>query len=286
MKALTHAQAQEWLQLAADGLLPAEQQAQLAAHLQSCPQCQAYADELNSLEGLLTHSLESRWGNPGLPPAASRSLLEQLGSQPARATSTPWLILLALAVAALLAWLLFGQTPAVPGAPTPSPSVAASSAAATATASRTPATTATAPTAPLTLFAVPLQTANCREGNSSQFDIADTLYQNERYQPIGRGTDNLWLQFRGPVTQTLCWAFVGNMTVLLNDETVALEDVPESVLPYIAYPPAPTATATLTPQPSPTAVPQCSDGLDNDGDGYTDMTDRECSDPSDDNEAN
>lgn len=290
MKPLSHSQAKRWLQAAADGLLAAEPQAQLAAHLQQCRECQAYADELQALEAALSSSLQAHWGQPELPADSSSQLLQRLTGRP---TSHPfglrWLILLAALVGAgLLAWLWFSRTPSVGSVMETVPSATAVSLAATDSlpaatpmASATPTSTHTPAT--VVVYAVPLQTANCRLGASNQFDIADTLHQGERYQPLARGRDNLWLQFRGPVTGVLCWAFAGNLTVLLNEDAVPVNEVPESLLPYLMYPPTPTPTLI----PSATAVPaQCSDGIDNDGDGYVDMQDRECSDPSDTNEAN
>lgn len=139
-----------------------------------------------------------------------------------------------------------------------------------------------------TLMAIPIQDVNCREGNSNQFDIADTLFEGEEYIPQGRGFDNLWVRFAGPATSVNCWVFVENLTMLLNDVDTALADIPESILPYLNYPP--TATPTFTPEPSstptPTPAPECSDGIDNDGDGDTDYpNDGRCLSPGDNSES-
>jgi hypothetical protein len=129
---------------------------------------------------------------------------------------------------------------------------------------------------------------NCREGNSNQFDITDTLFEGEEYIPQGRGFDNLWVRFAGPLTNVNCWVFVQNLTLLLNEVETALADIPESILPYLTYPP--TATPTFTPEPSstptPTPAPECSDGIDNDGDGDTDYpNDGRCLSPDDNSES-
>lgn len=141
----------------------------------------------------------------------------------------------------------------------------------------------------LTLVAIPKQNANCREGNSaSLFDIADTLFAGEEYTPIGRGPDNLWLAFIGPVTRVRCWVYVEPLRLLLNGNEVDLAGLPETVLPFIPYPVLPSSTATEKPQPRATStsmpLTQCSDGIDNDGDGYIDLADRGCSGPADDSE--
>lgn len=145
------------------------------------------------------------------------------------------------------------------------------------------------------LVAIPSQNVNCREGNSSQFDITDTLFMNEEYSPNARGFDNLWVRFLGPLSQVQCWVFIDNLQLLLNEEAVEIADVPEPFLPFAPYPATATPEPTATFTPEPTRAPQCSDGIDNDGDGRIDFgnaaaiaggtADRECSSPTDDNEA-
>lgn len=145
------------------------------------------------------------------------------------------------------------------------------------------------------LVAVPNQNVNCREGNSSQFDIADTLFEDVEYSPLGRGFDNLWVLFSGPVTQVNCWAFVDNLALLVNEVDTPIQDISEDLLPFVGYPatPTPQPTATFTPEPT-SAAAQCSDGIDNDGDGRIDFVaagisgtagDRECSSPDDSDES-
>jgi hypothetical protein len=206
-------------------------------------------------------------------------------------------ILMALGLAAL--GIFYGPTILAGGAPTATPteqeqsaptsttrSTATPTATASATATRTPAQ------ADLILVAIPIQNVNCREGNSSQFEIADTLFEGAEYVPDARGFDELWVRFFGPVNQVYCWVFADNLTLLVNDQETSIEAIPESLLPYLPYPPTPTVppTATFTPQPS---IPECRDGIDNDGDNRVDFDggpqglkpDRECSSPEDNNEA-
>jgi hypothetical protein len=57
-------------------------------------------------------------------------------------------------------------------------------------------------------------------------------------------------------------------------------------LPTDTATPAPTDTPTPTPEPTATpAPPQCSNGIDDDGDGYVDLADPSCTDASDDDES-
>ena len=141
------------------------------------------------------------------------------------------------------------------------------------------------------LVAVPNENVNCRAGNSaSLFDVVDFLVAGRQYSPIARGADNLWLLFEGPVTGTPCWAFTGNLTLLLDGSPADLGHLNSEALPVLSYPdlPNPTATGTSKPareiDPSNATVPQCSDGIDNDGDGFTDMRDAQCRSSSDDSE--
>jgi hypothetical protein len=145
----------------------------------------------------------------------------------------------------------------------------------------------------LLLIAIPSQNTNCRLGNSSTyFDIADTLFEGDEYSPAARGQDNLWLYVPGPVYGSNCWAYIESIELFLNGELVAIEDVPLEILPVVPYPPLPTATPTPTLEPTatpePTAterLPECSDGIDNDGDGDIDMSDGRCLSPDDDSES-
>jgi len=89
------------------------------------------------------------------------------------------------------------------------------------------------------LIAIPTSNTNCRLGNSTAFDIADTLFEGVEYTPIGRGADNLWLLFEGPATQRNCWAFAGGLNFTVDDEPVDPEDIAPELLPVVAYPAPP-----------------------------------------------
>lgn len=310
MSPLSHHQARQWIEQAADGLLNPEQQKQLEDHLKGCAECRAYADHLQQLEQALRATLAANLGQPSLPPQAVSDLVASLqenassgggsdGGGPPSGLPKIFGILLAVVLAAL--GLFYGPSLLVGGAPSATPTDAEESApVATETATATATATLTASPTPtpieLVLLAVPVQNVNCRVGNSSQFDIEDTLFEGEEYSPNARGSDNLWVRFRGPVTEVQCWVFVDNLMLLVNGEDTPIEEIPETLLPFMPYPPTPTPppTSTFTPEPSETAatLPECSDGIDNDGDGRIDYgsaagrnADQECSSPSDDNEA-
>jgi hypothetical protein len=142
---------------------------------------------------------------------------------------------------------------------------------------------------PNDLVAIPSQNANCRQGPSaSLFEIDDTLFEDKEYQPIGVGPDGQWLQFLGPVSDSRCWVFSDNLDLFCRDVPVDVANLSPCTLPVVPYPALPTLTPTPTFTPEPdrtgTPAPQCSDGIDNDGDGDIDLADGRCLSPTDDDE--
>ncbi len=111
-----------------------------------------------------------------------------------------------------------------------------------------------------TMMVYPDEDANCRRAPEDQ-NIVDTLFKGVGYLPLGRTPDNLYLLFRGPLTNQRCWVPAFLLTIPFGP----LSAVPSSDLPFILYP-----TATPTPTKTVAAVPQCKDGIDNDGDGKID----------------
>ena len=69
MAGLSHWQAQQYLQQSADGRLAASANAELQSHLQACPECRAYAAELEALEAALVRALHARWDQRRAPRA-------------------------------------------------------------------------------------------------------------------------------------------------------------------------------------------------------------------------
>lgn len=292
MKSPTHAQARQWIEQAADGLLKPAQKKALAAHLKGCAECRAFAAELPELEHGISKALQSHWGRPGLSKAGERNLMKQLqdefgkGEKSAKSgfPKLP-LFLIGGLIVLTLGFIMFGRLKAnaeLPGQPT-STQTAASSPTASPTASST--ATQTHTPAQVVLTAVPNQNANCREGNGGQFEVADTLIAGERYTPIGRGQDNAWVLFFGPTYGEKCWVYVPNLNLFINDALVQIADIDPSLLPFVPYPPTPTPTptATFTPEPF---TPQCSDGIDNDRDGFIDLRDAQCRSANDNDELN
>lgn len=139
--------------------------------------------------------------------------------------------------------------------------------------------------------AIPNRNANCRLGPSaSLFEIDDTLLMGVEYAPLAQGPDGMWLLFQGPISQNLCWVFSDNLDLFCQENAVTLASVAPCVPPPIEdYPALPTLTPTptFTPEAEVTEtpdLPECSDGIDNDGDGDIDLADGRCLDANDDTE--
>lgn len=299
MSPLSHAQAHELIQRSVDGLLQATEQRQLEQHLIGCAECRAYASQLSALETGLRATMLAHWPQADLSSPAKSDLVKNLQKQFGNGAPPPpaaplagglkWLLLLLVPLLAFGVWKLLPQAGSFPLAETPTATPSATNTA-TVTSSPTASQTLTSTPVQQILVAIPVQNVNCREGNGSAFDIADTLFENEQYSPNARGRDNLWVRFLGPVTQVQCWVFVENLQLLLSEEPVQIVDLSETILPFADYPPTPTPspTPTFTPESATnTPVPQCSDGIDNDNDGTVDYgRDKNCANPNDDNEAN
>lgn len=294
MTPLSHTEARQLIEQASDGLLENAQQRTLEAHLKTCAECRAFAAELAGLESALSSAMKKHWPQKGLSKAGESELVKnaQSGFQP-DGFSLPFGGPTLLLTLVLLVLALFGISQFFPlSAPLEQTMTDTSTPSATASVTATLPAAVPSETAGIqVLTAVPLQNANCREGNGSIFEIADTLFEGTEYSPIGRGFDNLWVLFVGPSFQTNCWVFIENLTLLINDEPAQIDQVSEDLLPFVNYPPTPTLSPTLTftPEPSETnapSVPECKDGLDNDNDRYIDMQDPQCRNPQDDDELN
>lgn len=297
MKALNHSEARILIEQAADGLLTATEQRALESHLKGCANCRAYAAEFAALEAALGAALQERWGQPKLSKGSEAKLVKELqekfspGGAPKPPSGFPTLpVLLGIGLVGFLTLGLLWMTSATGGTP---PTEEATETATPVSGEAVPPTDTDTPTPTvLILLAIPQQNVNCREGNGSVFEIADTLNEGEEYSLIGRGFDNLWVLFVGPSFQEICWAFVDNLILEINGEPTPIEEIPESLLPFVNYPPTPTPspTATFTPEPDRTEtftplVPQCSDGIDNDGDRLVDLADKQCRNANDNDES-
>ncbi|MEX2143233.1 MAG: LamG-like jellyroll fold domain-containing protein [Anaerolineales bacterium] len=147
----------------------------------------------------------------------------------------------------------------------------------------------------------PLRNLNCRYYCTQQSDIADTLLEGVLYIPIGWDAVSGFFAFEGPSFGQLCFAppqagSTSLMSLSFNGQEISAEQLSTDMVETRTCPAFPTATpvpdedegsdatntpasgnvptATPTPRntpvPSATPRPQCSDGMDNDGDGLVD----------------
>jgi hypothetical protein len=106
-------------------------------------------------------------------------------------------------------------------------------------------------------YVIPNENYNCREGNSSLFEIADTLLKSEQYIPIGIGPDKLWLQFLGPTYNEKCWSPAEGFSLYLNGILTNIDEFPAELLPTVQYPLAPTPTPDPDESYEPTPTATC-----------------------------
>lgn len=113
----------------------------------------------------------------------------------------------------------------------------------------------------------------CRAGPGRGFEDLDSFLPGQTALVIGQSLDGNYWYVAGPNFGRTC-------TVPNDPQLVTLagscEERPRFT-PVPTYTPTPTATST--------PAPQCSDGIDNDGDGQTDLADRECRNANDNSEA-
>src|SRR5690349_19014028 len=72
---ITHEQAQRLIQLELDHGLNVQNSTLLVSHLRLCPDCQAYRNEMNELQDLLSPLLKRKWATQPVP-LSIPSLLE------------------------------------------------------------------------------------------------------------------------------------------------------------------------------------------------------------------
>jgi len=137
-----------------------------------------------------------------------------------------------------------------------------------------PATATPTPVAGLPLpYLTMLQNGNCRTNPGADYELVDTLTTGFQAPINGVVPDNAWLRIFLPDWNQNCWV------------SASVVEVTGDVAGVPLYQYAPPPTPTTDPDEGNGAVPQCSDGLDNDGDGFIDSVDRECADPNDNDES-
>lgn len=122
----------------------------------------------------------------------------------------------------------------------------------------------------------------CRTGPGQVYPELDSFTPDTVADVIGISPDGTHVQVLGPTFGNACFVPVEQR---FGELAGACDD-----LATVPIPATPTHTPTVTPEPEqptatpPPTLPQCSDGIDNDGDGDIDMSDGRCTSPDDDNE--
>jgi hypothetical protein len=138
-------------------------------------------------------------------------------------------------------------------------------------------------------FVVAKVDANCREGDTTAHRNIGTLLEGQESHVLGINPQLTHIKIKDPDSRSLCWVWLDLVDLFLGDEPLVPGDLPDYV-DVLSIPPVPTAPPEPLDEAQPEAtevtVPICADGIDNDGDGYTDyLYDRECSSQLDNDEA-
>ncbi|TAK14460.1 MAG: hypothetical protein EPO32_01570 [Anaerolineae bacterium] len=127
----------------------------------------------------------------------------------------------------------------------------------------------------------------CRSGPGRIYPDLDDFVANQIAPVVGILADQSHVQVLGPNFGAACFVPLGADFGQLSGDCNDLPMVTAPPPPTFTPSPTPEPLATSTPRPTSTPVPpQCSDRADNDGDGRTDLADRECRDADDNDEAN
>ncbi len=128
-------------------------------------------------------------------------------------------------------------------------------------------------------YAVPIENANCRLGDTLQHKNVATLFMGKPYKVIAVHPQFMYVRVHEPASDVDCWVWTDLIMLGFGEKVITPEELKDHV-PVILPPPV--ATPTFTPEPDgPTATPapQCSDGIDNDGDGLIDYNPTGAGDP-------
>lgn len=118
-----------------------------------------------------------------------------------------------------------------------------------------------------------IQNGNCRTNPGADYELLDIVPTGFQANITGVVPDNAWLRIFLPDWNQNCWL------------SASVVEITGNLAGVTVYQYAPPPTPTTDPDEGNGGPPQCSDGLDNDGDGSIDGVDRECADPNDNDES-
>lgn len=147
--------------------------------------------------------------------------------------------------------------------------------------------TATEPGTPAACLYTALVNLFCRSGPGRVYLELDSFVTGQAAQVVGILGDQTHVQVLGPNFGMACFVPLGEEFGQLSGGCDDLPVVTAPPTPTYTPSPTPEPLATSTPRPTLTPVPpQCSDGVDNDGDGRVDLADPQCRNANDNDEAN
>ena len=132
------------------------------------------------------------------------------------------------------------------------------------------------------------QDTNCRASDYTDSKNLATLFEGEEAEVLAVNPEGTHVLIQLPSVGPSCWVWLGLVDLMQGDMSIEPDQLLELV--SIQDPATPTPTP-VPPTDTPTPDPQCSDGVDNDGDGLTDFSasgvgDPQCRTASDNDELN
>lgn len=135
-----------------------------------------------------------------------------------------------------------------------------------------------------TPYVIALKDANCREGDTTAHRNIGTLFKGQQAFVLAVNPAATHVLIEEPSTKVHCWVWLDLVDLFLRDEILDHHELLDLV-DVFTIPLVPTPTFTpepldeAIPEPTEVTVPLCADGIDNDGDGYTDYGQNRTNDP-------
>jgi hypothetical protein len=145
-------------------------------------------------------------------------------------------------------------------------------------------------------YVVAPQDTNCRASDYTASQNLATFQAGQEANVLAINPEGTHVRIQEPNFDIRCWVWLGLVDLMLGPDIIEPNDQPGLIA--VVNPPEPTATPTDTASSTATptsssgggGTPQCSDGVDNDGDGLTDYSalgagDPQCTDANDNDES-
>lgn len=129
-------------------------------------------------------------------------------------------------------------------------------------------------------YVVAPQNTNCRASDYTDSKNLVTLMADQPAEIIAINPEGTHIRILEPEFEIRCWVWLGLVDLMLGPDMID-----PALLPDLVSIERPPTLVPPTETPTPIPLPECSDGIDNDGDGDTDMSDGRCTSPDDDSES-